>query len=106
MAILTKRPAARVAAAGVEQRRLRIHGPRRGIRRLRTARESRAAVTAANGARTASRVSIHGRSYPDGTGLHNVHRNNGGHDGCILMRRNGVGGTDHVIALKFSGDVF
>ena len=55
---------------------------------------------------TASRVSIHGRSYTDGTGLHNVHRNNGGHDGVILMRRNGAGGTDHAIALRFSGDVF
>jgi hypothetical protein len=55
---------------------------------------------------TASRVGIHGRSYTDGTGLHNVHRNGGAHDGVILMRRNGVGGTDHAVALRFSGDVF
>jgi len=56
---------------------------------------------------TASRVSIHGRSYTDGTGVHNVHRNGGsGRDGVILMRRNGAAGTDHAIALRFSGDVF
>ncbi len=55
---------------------------------------------------TASRVGIHGRAYADGTGLHNVHRNGGTRDGVILMRRNGAGGTDHAVALRFSGDVF
>ncbi|MEO7092065.1 MAG: hypothetical protein ABI175_02365 [Polyangiales bacterium] len=55
---------------------------------------------------TASLVSIHGRSYTDGTGLHNVHRNGGGRDGVILVRRAGPGGTDHAIALRFATDVF
>jgi hypothetical protein len=55
---------------------------------------------------TASRVSIHGRAYSDGTGLHNVHRNGAARDGVILIRRNGAGATDHGIALRFSGDVF
>jgi hypothetical protein len=53
-----------------------------------------------------SLVSIHGRSYTDGTGLHNVHRNGGGHDGVIIVRRTGAGGTDHAIALRFATDVF
>ena len=51
-------------------------------------------------------VSIHGHSYTDGTGLHNIHRNGGGHDGVILVRGGGAGGTDHAIALRFSTDVF
>jgi hypothetical protein len=55
---------------------------------------------------TASLVSIHGRSYPDGTGVHNVHRNGGGRDGVIIIRRAGVGGTDHAVALRFATDVF
>ncbi len=59
-----------------------------------------------NELKNVSLVSIHGRSYPDGTGLHNVHRNGGGHDGVILVRRGGAGLTDHAIALRFSTDVF
>jgi hypothetical protein len=55
---------------------------------------------------TASLVSIHGHSYTDGTGLHNVHRNGSNHDGVILIRGAGVGGTDHAVALRFSTDVF
>jgi hypothetical protein len=54
----------------------------------------------------ASRVSIHGLTYTDGSGIHDVHRNGYGHDGLILMRRNGVQGGDHAIALKFAEDVF
>jgi hypothetical protein len=56
--------------------------------------------------KSASRVSIHGLTYTDGTGIHNVHRNSSGRDGVILVRRGGAGGSDHAIALRFSNDVF
>jgi hypothetical protein len=56
--------------------------------------------------KNASRVSIHGLTYTDGSGIHDVHKNNPGHDGVILVRRGGAGGSDHAIALKFSTDVF
>ena len=52
---------------------------------------------------SASSVRIFGRSYTDGTGVHNIHRNGGGHDGAIVVHR---GGTDHFIALRFSTDTF
>jgi hypothetical protein len=52
---------------------------------------------------TASTVSIHGLSYTDGTGLHDVHRNGHDHDGAIFVHQ---GATDHVIALRFSTDTF
>lgn len=54
----------------------------------------------------ASRVSIHGLTYDDGSGIHNVHKNAPGRDGAIVVRGGGAGGTDHVIALRFSDDVF
>lgn len=56
--------------------------------------------------KTASRVSIHGLTYTDGSGIHDVHKNNPGRDGVIIVRRGGAGGSDHAIALKFSTDVF
>ena len=52
---------------------------------------------------SASAVRIFGRSYTDGTGLHNVHRNGGGHDGAIFVHH---GSIDHVVALRFSTDTF
>jgi hypothetical protein len=54
----------------------------------------------------ASRVSIYGHTYTDGTGLHDIHRYGSSKDGVIIVRRGGVGGTDHAIALRFSTDVF
>ncbi len=56
--------------------------------------------------KNASRVSIHGLTYTDGTGIHDIHKNSAGRDGVILVRRGGAGGADHAIALKFSTDVF
>lgn len=56
--------------------------------------------------KTASRVSIHGLTYTDGSGIHDVHKNNPGRDGVIIVRRGGAGGSDHAIALRFSTDVF
>ena len=55
---------------------------------------------------TVSSISVHGKSYTDGTGVHDVHRNGGGHDGVLLMRGQGAGGTDHAFALRFYSDVF
>ena len=52
---------------------------------------------------TASSVRIFGKSYTDGTGLHNVHRNGGGHDGVLLVHE---GSSDHAVALRFSTDTF
>lgn len=52
----------------------------------------------------ASHVSVHGLSYSDGTGLHDVHRNGGGHDGVVLVHRGG--GVDHAIAERFATSVF
>lgn len=52
---------------------------------------------------TASAVRIYGRSYTDGTGLHNVHRNGGGHDGAIVVHE---GSSEHVVALRFATDTF
>jgi hypothetical protein len=53
-----------------------------------------------------SSISVHGKSYTDGTGVHDVHRNGGGHDGVLLMRGVGAGGMDHAFALHFYNDVF
>jgi len=51
----------------------------------------------------ASSVRIFGRSYTDGTGVHDVHRNGGGRDGVILVHG---AAADHAIALRFATDVF
>ena len=55
---------------------------------------------------TVSKVSIHGKSYTDGTGLHDVHRNGFNHDGVIIARGASASGMDHAIALRFSNNVF
>lgn len=56
---------------------------------------------------TVSKVSLHGRSYgPVADGVHNVHRNGGGHDGAIIARGLGAGGTDHVLAFHFYNSAF
>ncbi len=51
----------------------------------------------------ATHVSVHGLSYTDGTGLHDVHRNGGGHDGVVLVH---LGSADHAIAQRFSTSAF
>ena len=51
-------------------------------------------------------VTIHGRSYTDGTGIHDIHRNGGDHDGVVLAHGLGAGGGDHAIAVRFYSDVF
>lgn len=55
---------------------------------------------------TVSFVTIHGKSYTDGTGVHDVHRNGGGHDGVLLAHGVGAGGLDHALALHFYNDTF
>ena len=55
---------------------------------------------------SAARVRIHGRSYADGTGVHNVHRNGRGRDGGVVIHRVEPDGGDRVIALRFASDVF
>ncbi len=54
----------------------------------------------------ASRVSIYGLTYTDGTGIHDIHRYGNHHDGVILVRRGGASGQDHAVALRFSTDTF
>ncbi len=51
----------------------------------------------------ASKVRIFGKSYLDGTGVHNVHRNGRGRDGAIVVH---TADKDRVIALRFAQDVF
>jgi hypothetical protein len=53
---------------------------------------------------SAARVRIYGRSYTDGTGLHNVHRNGRDGDGLILIHH--IDGGDRAIALRFANNVF
>jgi hypothetical protein len=55
---------------------------------------------------TAARVRVYGRSYLDGTGVHNVHRNGRSHDGGILIHRVEADGGDRIIALRFANDIF
>ncbi len=55
----------------------------------------------------ASRVAIHGLTYSDGTGIHDIHKNGGtNHDGAVVVHGGGAGGADHVLAFRFSSDVF
>ncbi|MGZ3423182.1 MAG: hypothetical protein ACXVEE_35295 [Polyangiales bacterium] len=51
-------------------------------------------------------VSIHGKSYTDGSGVHDVHYRDGTHDGVVLLRGRGAGGTDHAIAVRYSSGTF
>ncbi|GAC1573463.1 MAG: hypothetical protein NVS3B20_05200 [Polyangiales bacterium] len=51
-------------------------------------------------------VSIHGKAYSDGSGVHDVHYRDGTHDGVILLRGRGAGGTDHAVAVRYSSAVF
>jgi hypothetical protein len=53
---------------------------------------------------SAARVRIFGRSYLDGSGVHNVHRNGTDRDGVILIHH--IDGGDRAIALRFASDVF
>lgn len=54
-----------------------------------------------------SRVTIHGKSYTDGSGIHDIHKTGCcDKDGVILAHGIGAGGTDHAIALRFSTDSF
>ncbi|MBI2391183.1 MAG: hypothetical protein HYV09_16455 [Deltaproteobacteria bacterium] len=55
---------------------------------------------------TASRVRIFGRSYTDGTGTHNVHRNGRDRDGVLIIHRGEPDGRDRAIALRFQNQVF
>lgn len=52
----------------------------------------------------AARVRVFGRSYMDGTGVHNVHRNGRDRDGVILIHH--IDGGDRAIALRFADDIF
>jgi hypothetical protein len=54
----------------------------------------------------ASRVSIHGLTYTDGTGIHDIHRYGSNRDGVVIVRGGGAAGSDHAVALRFSTDVF
>jgi len=54
----------------------------------------------------AARVRVHGRSYMDGTGVHNVHRNGRDRDGVIVIHRVEPDGGDRAIALRFANQVF
>lgn len=51
-------------------------------------------------------VSLHGKSYTDGTGVHDVHYKDDRHDGIILLRGRGAGGTDHAVAVRYSSASF
>lgn len=51
-------------------------------------------------------VSIHGKSYSDGTGVHDVHYKDGTHDGVVILRGRGAGGTDHYVAVRYSTPTF
>jgi hypothetical protein len=53
-----------------------------------------------------STLSIHGLSYTDGTGLHDVHYNGHGHDGVLLLHGQGDGCGDKVVALHFVSNNF
>jgi hypothetical protein len=55
---------------------------------------------------SASRVSIHGLTYTDGTGIHDIHRYGSDRDGVMIVRGGGAAGMDHAVALRFSTDVF
>jgi hypothetical protein len=53
-----------------------------------------------------SRLTIHGMSYSDGTGAHDVHYNGGGRDGVLLLHGLGAGCGDKAVALHFKSDTF
>ena len=54
-----------------------------------------------------SRVTIHAKSYTDGSGAHDIHKTGCcNKDGVILAHGLGAGGMDRAIALRFSTDSF
>ena len=53
-----------------------------------------------------SRLTIHGKAYTDGTGVHDVHYNHGGHDGVLLLHGEGANCGDKALALHFVSDTF
>jgi hypothetical protein len=53
---------------------------------------------------SANHIAIFGTSYPGSDGAHLVHRQVGGRDGAIIV--NPLGAKAHVIAFRFTNDVF
>ena len=53
-----------------------------------------------------SRLTIHGLSYTDSTGVHDVHYNHGGRDGVLLLHGLGNNCGDKAVALRFLSDTF
>jgi hypothetical protein len=55
---------------------------------------------------TVSRLTIHGRSYTDSTGVHDVHHNGHNSDGVLLLHGQGDACADKAIALHFISESF